>query len=57
MQFLAVQGEPIEPAPTVPLFPAATVTTKLGLLKMAVSRFVAVVSYVGEEVPHEWFWT
>src|SRR5262245_53045495 len=56
MPFFAVDGEPIVEMPPVPLFPAATVTTMSGFANIAASRFCACVSYVGDELPHEWFW-
>ena len=37
MQFFAVEGEPMDPAPWVPSFPTEKVTTMLGLLKRVLS--------------------
>ena len=44
MAFFAVLGEPSVLMPAAPRLPAETVTTKLGLLKSAVSRLLAEVS-------------
>ena len=56
MMFLAVPGDPKVEAPVAPELPAETVTTKLGLLKRAVSSRLACESYVSVAEPHELFW-